>query len=370
MADKRDYYEILGVDKGADEETIKKAYRKLAKQLHPDVNPGDKEAEQKFKEVNEAYSVLSDKDKRAAYDQYGHAAFDPSSGMGGGAGFGGFDFGGMDFGDIFGNIFGGGFGGSSSSRRNAPLKGSDIRVSLTISFDEAFFGCKKDITYKRIEYCPECGGNGAAKGRGSGRISVTRNTMLGQMTTQTTCDACRGSGKVVKNPCTNCRGTGYVKINKKVGVTVPAGIDDGQRIVQSGGGDAGRNGGGPGDLVIFVSVRPHRIFERFGNDIACEVPITFTEAALGAELTIPTMDGDVKYKIPEGTQNGTKFRIRGKGEPIYNSTNKGDLIFTVNIEIPKNLDSKQKELLKQFADMSKDSNYQKKKSFFDKIFRK
>ena len=294
--------------------------------------------------------------------------------MGGAGGFGGFDFGGMDFGDIFGSIFGGG----GSSRRNAPVRGDDIRVSLTISFEEAFFGCKKDISYKRIEACGECSGSGAAKGsspetcpkcRGTGQIRVTRSTILGQMTTQTTCDSCRGRGKVVKNPCPNCRGTGFVKVNKKISINIPAGIDDGQRIVQSGSGDAGINGGGAGNLVIFVSVRPHRIFERIGNDIVCDIPITFTEAALGAEITVPTMDGEVKYQIPEGTQTGSKFRIKGKGEPIYNSQNKGDLIFTVNIEVPKNLDAKQKDLLRQFAESSGDKNYQKKKSFFDKIFK-
>ncbi len=375
---KRDYYEVLGVSKDADESTIKKAYLKLAKKYHPDMNPGDKEAEAKFKEANEAYSVLSDAEKKAKYDQFGHAAFE--AGTGGGAGFGGFDFGGFDFGDIFGDIFGGGFGGGrSSSRQNAPMRGDDLQVRLTISFEEAAFGCKKEITYNRVEKCSDCSGSGAAKGSspetcskcsGSGTVRVTQRTPLGMFQSTKACDACRGTGKIIKNPCQNCRGTGYVRIQKKLDVTVPAGIGDGQKIALRGQGNDGRNGGGAGDLFISVSVRPHAIFERDGYELYCEIPITFAEAALGAEIAVPTLEGEVKYTIPEGTQTGSEFRIRDKGIQYLNSKTKGDLHFTVVVETPKNLNSAQKELLRQFADSCGEKNNVKKKSFFDKKFRK
>ena len=381
MADKRDYYEILGVAKDADEATLKKAYRALAKKYHPDLHPGDKEAEMKFKEVNEAYDVLSDSDKRAKYDQFGHAAFDPSAGGGyGGGGFGGFgDFG--DIGDIFGSFFGGGFGGfggGSHQRRNGPVRGDDISLRVTVTFEEAAFGVKKDITYNRIQKCDTCKGSGAANGShpetcsvcgGSGQKRVTQR--IGGMAFQstTTCDNCRGTGKIIKDPCTNCRGTGYVRISKKLGVTIPAGIDDGERIALRGQGSEGRNGGPAGDLIITVNVRPHSIFERSGTNIYCEIPITVAEATLGAEIDVPTLEGDVKYTIPEGTQPGTTFTIKQKGIPyVNNSSRRGDLVFAVNVEIPKGLSEKQKEHMRAFADSCGNSNYSKKSGFFKKFF--
>ena len=380
MAEKRDYYEVLGVDKGADDASIKKAYRSLAKKYHPDMNPGDSEAEARFKEVNEAYDVLSDSDKRAKYDQYGHAAFDPSAG--GGAGFGGFggfgDFG--DIGDIFGSFFGGGFGGSSSRRANAPTRGEDVSARVTISFEEAVFGVKKDVSFSKIQRCADCGGNGAAKGTqpetckscgGSGQKRITQR--LGGMSFQstTTCNECRGTGKIIKNPCQNCRGTGYIKINKKLAVSIPAGIDDGERIAIRAQGCDGRNGGPAGDLIISVIVKPHPIFERDGYNLYCEVPITVAEATLGAEIDVPTLEGNQKFNIPEGTQPGTRFTLRQKGVPyVNNSGRRGDIIFTVNIEVPRGLNEKQKEKMREFADACGENNYSKKSGFFKRMFDK
>lgn len=377
MAEKRDYYEVLGVKKGAGDDELKKAYRVLAKKYHPDVNPGDKEAEAKFKEINEAYEVLSDPDKRAKYDQFGHAAFDPAAGAGG-AGFGGFEgFG--DIGDIFGNIFGGGFGGSSA-RRNGPAKGDDLGVRITITFEEAAFGVKRDITYNRVEHCHECGGTGAAKGtspetcpvcHGSGQRRVTQRMMGMAFQSTTTCDNCRGTGKIIKNPCSNCRGTGYVKVSKTIKVSIPAGIDDGNRIIQQGQGNDGRNGGPAGDLVIAVTVKKHNIFTRNGNNILCDVPLSVTDAILGAEIEIPTLEGSEKYTIPEGTQPGTSFTLRGKGIPYVNNPGRrGDLIFTVNVEIPRSLNDKQKEHIRAFAESCGENNYSKKTGFFKRIFDK
>ncbi|MBE6702841.1 MAG: molecular chaperone DnaJ [Ruminococcaceae bacterium] len=376
MADKRDYYEVLGVDKGADEATIKKAYRSLAKKYHPDLHPGDAEAEKNFKEVNEAYDVLSDGDKRAKYDQYGHAAFDPAAGAGTG-GFGGFGgFG--DFGDIFSSFFGGGFGGGAQ-RRNGPMRGDDIGARVSISFEEAAFGVKKEISYNRICRCPDCAGSGAAKGttaetcgrcRGTGQMTVTQRLGGMQFNSQTTCDTCRGKGKIVKNPCNNCRGTGFIRITKKLEVSIPAGIDDGERIALRGQGNDGRNGGPAGDLILQVMVKPHAIFERDGYNIYCEVPIPVTDAILGAEIEIPTLEGTEKYSIPEGTQPGTRFTMRGKGIPHVNSSRRGDLIFVVNVEIPRSLSSKQKEHIRAFAGDCKESNYGKKSGFFKRIFEK
>ncbi|MBE6718708.1 MAG: molecular chaperone DnaJ [Ruminococcaceae bacterium] len=376
MADnKRDYYEVLGVDKSSDEQSIKKAYRKLAKQYHPDMNPGDKEAEKKFKEINEAYAVLSDSEKKARYDQYGHAGVDPNMGGGGYGDFGG--FGGFDFGDIFSSFFGG--GQSSYSRRNAPERGDDLRAHLTISFEEAVFGCKKEITYNRIEMCEDCSGSGAQKGTsaetcktcgGSGQVRVTQRTALGMFQTTKTCDACGGKGKIIKSPCTNCRGTGYVRVKKNVEVSIPVGIDDGNTVIVRNMGNAGRNGGGYGDLYVTVSVRPHTVFERNGYDIYCDVPVTFVEAALGAEIDIPTLEGKIKYTIPEGTQTDTRFTLRGKGIQSPRSKNKGDLIFRVIVEVPKGLSNTQKDALKNFAELCGNSNYTKKESFMKKIFGK
>ena len=375
MADKRDYYEVLGLNKGADEASIKKAYRSLAKKYHPDMNPGDAEAEVKFKEVNEAYEVLSNPEKKAQYDQFGHAAFDQSGAGAGYGGFGGFsDFG--DLGDLFGSFFGGGFGGGSSQRRNGPMRGEDVSARVVVEFEEAVFGIKKDVSYNRIQKCSDCEGSGAEKGTtaetcsacgGSGQRRVTQR--IGGMTFQntTTCDACRGKGKIIKNPCSNCRGTGYVKVTKKLSVNIPAGIDDGERIVLRGQGCDGRNGGPAGDLIITVSVRRHSIFERDGYNLFCEIPITVSEAVLGAEIDVPTLDGEksVKYTIPDGTQHGTRFVLKQKGVPFVNNKDRrGDLYFTVTVEIPRGLSEKQREKIREFAELCGESNYTKKSGFF------
>ena len=373
---KRDYYEVLGVSKTASEDEIKKAYRTLAKKYHPDMNPGDKEAEVKFKEANEAYAVLSDSEKRQKYDRFGHDAFDPSSGGGGFGGFGGMDF---DFGDIFSSFFGGG-GGGGRSRANMPVEGEDVDTRVTIDFNEAAFGCKKEINFARIESCGECGGTGAEKGTspetcgecgGTGRVTVRQQTMLGYMQTQRACPKCGGKGKIIKSPCKNCNGKSRVKINKKLEVNIPAGIDNGQNIILRGQGCAGMNGGPNGDLIIEVRVREDKIFERDGNNIYCTVPITFAEATLGAEVDFPVLGGgSEKFKVPEGTQSGTPFTLRGKGIPDINGRRKGDLVVTVEVETPKSLNSKQKELLRAFADSLTESNGTKKESFFKKLFGK
>ena len=374
MADKRDYYEVLGVDRGADDAAIKKAYRSLAKKYHPDMNPNNAEAEAKFKEVNEAYAVLSDPQKKAQYDQYGHAAFE-QGGMGGG-GFGGFgDFG--DIGDIFGSFFGGGFG-SSSARRNGPMRGEDVEATVTITFEEAAFGVKKDVSYNRIEKCPDCSGSGAEKGSkpetcsacgGSGQRRVVQRMAGMQFQSTVTCETCRGKGKTIAHPCSNCRGTGYIKTVKKLSVSIPAGIDNGERIALRGEGCDGRNGGSRGDLILNVRVKKHNVFERNGYNIYCDVPVTICEASLGAEITVPTLEGNMTHKIPEGTQPGTQFTIRGKGIPyINNSGRRGDLIFTANVEVPKNLNEKQKEHLRAFAESCGDNNFGKKTGFFRKLF--
>lgn len=378
MAQKRDYYEVLGVSKTASADEIKKAYRSLAKKYHPDMNPGDKEAEAKFKEVNEAYDVLSDEGKRQKYDQFGHAAFDPSAGAEGFGGFGGFGDGGFDFGDIFSSFFGG--GGGSRSSRNAAIDGEDIVTRLTISFDEAVFGCKKEISYPRVEACDECSGTGAEKGskpetcatcHGTGRVTVQQQTMFGRMQSQRTCTACRGTGKIVKSPCKNCNGKGYVRVTKKTELTIPAGIDNGQRIIRRGQGSAGRNGGAAGDLIIEVTVKAHKFFERERNNVYCEIPISFATAALGGEIVVPGLGGkDETFQIPEGTQTGTTFTLKGKGIADVNTKRKGDLIFMVVVETPKNLTAEQKKLLGAFADSLGESNEIKSKSFFKKLFNK
>ena len=381
---KRDYYEVLGLSKGAGEDEIKKAYRQLAKKYHPDLNPGDKEAEAKFKEVNEAYAVLSDAEKKARYDQYGFAGVDPSMG-GGESGFSGFSGGGFDFGDlgdIFGSFFGGGMGGfgSGASRRNMAIDGEDILYRVTLSFEEAVFGCKKEISYNRIEKCSDCGGSGAADSsgvetcpncHGTGSVRVNQRTALGMFQTTRSCENCRGTGKIIKNPCKNCNGKGYVKVTKTLEITIPAGIDDGQKVAIRGQGNDGRNGGAPGDLIVAVNVRPHSIFERDGLDVYCEVPITFAEAALGADIKIPTLEGDdYTYTIGEGTQTGTSFTIRGKGiQSPNNPRTKGNLVFTVVVEVPTNLNAEQKELIRQFDSKCGDRNNTKKKKFFDKFFK-
>lgn len=373
MADnKRDCYEILEIDKNASEEEIKKAYRRMAKKYHPDANPGDKVAEQKFKEVNEAYSILSDPDKKANYDRYGYSGVDPSAG-GGGFG-GGFSGGGFDMGDIF-DMFGGMFGGGSSSRPNAPRQGDDAGIRLTIDFEEALFGCKKDISYSRVEKCAECGGSGAAKGtrastcrkcNGTGRINTQRRTPFGMMQSVGACDECGGTGKKIDTPCRECRGTGLTRRNRQLEVKIPAGIDNGQRIVLHGQGDAGINGGPNGDLVILLAVRPHKLFEREGFNLRFELPITFSDAALGAKVSIPTPDGSGELTIPEGTQTGTVFNVRGKGVPKLNGGGRGDLLVTVRVETPKGLSKKQKEFLEDLDDSCGDKNYPKCKAFNEK----
>ena len=371
MADKRDYYEVLGIQKGASDTDIKKAYRSLAKKYHPDVNPGDKEAEAKFKEVNEAYEVLSDADKKAKYDQYGHAAFDPSgAGFGGGGfgGFGGFD---VDLGDIFGSFFG---GGSSRQRRNGPQRGDDIELNVTISFEEAVFGCKKDVSFQRYSKCSSCSGSGSADGksetcpscRGTGQRRVMQNLGGMQFQSTTTCDTCRGTGKYIKTPCQKCRGSGFERVTKKLTVDIPAGIDHGKGLIIRGAGNDGKNGGGAGDVLVMVSVRPSATFKREGYTLYCEVPITIAEATLGAEIEVPTLEGLEKFTIPEGTQTGTTFTLKQKGVPMINSNRRGDLIFRVNVEVPKGLSEKQKELLRAFAKECGENNYAKKKNFFKK----
>ena len=371
---KRDYYEVLGLSKGADDSAIKKAYRQLAKKYHPDMNPGDKEAEKKFKEINEAYAVLSDPEKKSKYDQYGHAGVDPNMGGGDFSGFGGFD--GFDISDIFGSFFG---GGTSQARRNGPVRGEDLQLHLTISFEEAAFGCKKDVTYTRVEKCASCGGSGAAAGttaetcsrcRGSGQVRVQQRTALGMFQSSRVCDACGGTGKIIKTPCGDCRGAGLVKKHTTKTITIPAGCYDGMMLALRGQGNDGRNGGPSGDVIVAVSVRPHHLFERRDFDLYCEIPITFAEAALGAEIVVPTLEGDAKYVIPEATQTGTQFTLRGKGIQMLNGKNKGDLKFRVIIEVPKGLTEQQKSLLRQFNESCGKTNYVKKERFFDKIFGK
>ena len=373
---KRDYYEVLGVSRGASEDEIKKAYKKMARKYHPDLNPGDKTAEEKFKEVNEAYEVLSDADKKARYDQYGHAGVDPNFGAGGfGGGFdGSFDFG--DLGDIFGSFLGGGFGGGRRTNPNAPQRGESIRMSIAISFEEAAFGCEKAVTVERYETCDTCHGNGCAPGtspevcpdcHGTGTVQVRRQTPMGVFATSSPCPKCGGKGRIIHQPCKDCRGSGMVRKKKTIQASIPAGIDNGQTISIRGQGNAGKNGGPAGDLLITITVRPHELFRREGTSVLCEAPITFTQAVLGAELEIPTIDGKVKYTLPEGTQSGTTFRLKGKGIPSINGRGRGDQYVTVYIETPKNLNKEQKEALKKFAETMGESNYEEQKKFFKKF---
>ena len=373
---KRDYYEVLGVSKGASEEEIKKAYKKLARKYHPDLNPDNKEAEEKFKEVNEAYEILSDSNKKARYDQFGFAGVDPNYGAGaGGGGFdGGFDFG--DLGDIFGSFFGGGFGGGRRANPNAPQRGESIRLSLAISFEEAAFGCEKEVSVDRMEQCGTCSGSGCAAGtspevcpdcHGTGQVQVRRQTPMGVFATSSPCPKCGGKGKIIHQPCPDCRGSGTVRKRKTIQVSIPAGIDNGQTISVRGQGSAGKNGGPAGDLLVTITVRPHELFRREGTSVLCDAPITFAQAVLGAELEIPTIDGKVKYDLPEGTQTGTTFRLKGKGIPSLNGRGRGDQYVTVYIETPRNLNREQKEALKKFAESVGDNNYEERKKFFRKF---
>lgn len=374
MAEKKDFYEVLGVSKGASDDEIKKAYRKLAKQYHPDINPGDKKAEAKFKEVGEAYEILSDPQKRSRYDQFGHAGVDPSYGAGAGGFGGGFDD--IDLGDLFGSFFGG-FGGSTRTRNpNGPIRGRDIALTISLSFEEAALGCKKDISIPHLETCETCNGSGAKNGTnaevcstcgGTGSIRATERTMLGTMQVQKTCPHCNGKGKIIKDPCSNCNGQGRVRKQRKLTVTVPAGINHGQIFTLRGQGDAGQNGGPAGDANITVSVRSHAMFERDGYDIWCDIPIAFMQAALGDEITVPTLEGKVKYTVPEGTQPQTVFRLKGRGVPYINGRGKGDQFVRVTVEVPKSLNNKQKQALRDFENTLSDRNYEKRKSFFERI---
>lgn len=386
MADKRDYYEVLGVDKNADDAEIKKAYRVLAKKYHPDINPGDKEAEAKFKEASEAYAVLSDHEKRQKYDQFGHAAFDGS----GGAGAGGFDFNFEDMGDIFGDIFGGMFGGGRSQRNsNGPQKGANLRTSVRVTFEEAAFGCEKEIELTLKDECTTCHGTGAKAGTtpvtctkcgGKGQIVFTQQSLFGMVRNVQTCPECKGKGKIIKEKCPDCYGTGYKSSRKKIQVSVPAGIDNGQSIRIRGKGEPGINGGERGDLLVEVVVSRHPIFERQDYTIYSTSPITFAQAAMGGDVRIKTIDGDVLFNIKPGTQTNTKIRLKGKGIPtLRNKKVRGDQIVTLIVQVPERMTAEQKEALRAFDDAmggslnvgkeekDKTKEEKKKKGIFDKI---
>ena len=386
MAEKRDYYEVLGIGKNATDAEIKSAYRKLAKKYHPDLNPGDKEAEEKFKEVNEANDVLSDPQKRQRYDQFGFAGVDPNYAAANGGGAGGFGggFGGVDLGDIFGDIFGGGFGGgfsgfgggSSTRTANVPRKGHDIQASVILTFEEAAHGCSKKITINRQDTCPDCGGTGAAKGTspetcpdcgGRGYVVTQQRTPFGVMQSQQPCSHCGGRGTIIRNPCKTCRGTGKTAARKSLEINIPAGIDDDQNISLRGQGDAGSNGGPAGDVIVHVTVKADPMFERDGYDVTIHVPITFSQAVLGDDVEVPTVDGRIVQHIPEGTQSGTKFRLRGQGIQYLNGRGRGDQYVIVDVEIPKKVTRAQREALKAFEDSMKEDNYEKRKGFFKNL---
>ena len=386
MAEKRDYYEVLGIGKNATDAEIKSAYRKLAKKYHPDLNPGNKEAEEKFKEVNEANDVLSGPQKRQRYDQFGFAGVDPNYAAANGGGAGGFGggFGGVDLGDIFGDIFGGGFGGgfsgfgggSSTRTANAPRKGHDIQASVILTFEEAAHGCSKKITINRQDTCPDCGGTGAAKGTspetcpdcgGRGYVVTQQRTPFGVMQSQQPCSHCGGRGTIIRNPCKTCRGTGKTAARKSLEINIPAGIDDDQNIALRGQGDAGSNGGPAGDVIVHVTVKADPMFERDGYDVTIHVPITFSQAVLGDDVEVPTVDGRIVQHIPEGTQSGTKFRLRGQGIQYLNGRGRGDQYVIVDVEIPKKVTRAQREALKAFEDSMKEDNYEKRKGFFKNL---
>ena len=379
---KRDYYEVLGVDRGADEATIKKAYRQLAKKYHPDMNPGDKEAEKKFKEASEAYAVLSDAEKRRQYDQFGHAAFE--QGGGGAGGFGGFDFNGGDMGDIFGDIFGDLFGGGRSRRaNNGPMKGANVRTAVRVTFEEAVFGCEKQLDLNLKDECTTCHGTGAKPGTspetcpkcgGKGQIVYTQQSLFGTVRNVQTCPDCNGSGKIVKEKCADCHGSGYITNRKKIAVTIPAGIDNGQSIRIREKGEPGVNGGPRGDLLVEVQVERHPIFQRQDMNIYSTAPVTFAQAALGGQIHITTVDGDMAYDIKPGTQTDTKIRLKGKGVPSLRNKNiRGDHYVTLVIQVPTKLNEEAKEYLRKYDEAVNgkinDSKQEKpkKKSFMEKI---
>ena len=376
---KRDYYEVLGVEKNASDAEIKKAYRKLAMKYHPDQNPGDKAAEERFKEVNEAYEVLSNADKKARYDQYGFAGVDPNfnpnftGGFGGGSGFGGFG----DLGDIFNDFFGGFTGGGgATARRNAPQKGQNVVAQLELTFEEAAFGTEKEITVGTVENCAKCGGSGCADGTspqtcptcgGSGSVRATRQTAFGVFSQTAACPKCGGTGKIIEKPCPTCRGKGKVRRNKTISVKIPAGIDDGQSVRVRGEGSAGSNGGSAGDLLVTVAVRKHDVFQRDGANVLCEMPITFAQAALGADIEVPTLDGKVRYHVPEGTQTGTTFRLKGKGMYYVGYKTRGDQYITVVVETPAHLTREQRELLQKFDRSAGADTQPRQTGFFEKL---
>jgi len=369
LADKRDYYDVLGVSKNATEAELKKAYRTLAKQHHPDVNKDNKEAESKFKELSEAYGVLSDSEKRQKYDQFGHDAF--TGGGSGGSGFGGFDFSGFGgFEDIFESFMG---GGRRQTRKGGPQRGNDLKYAMEITFEEACFGVEKEVQLTRQQNCTTCGGNGAKPGTkpetckqcgGTGQVRVTQNTPFGQLANVTTCSTCRGEGTFNTSPCSDCSGKGKIPKKSRISLNIPAGIDDGQTISLRGEGEPGVKGGPAGDLYVSIRVKPHAMFKREGYDIVCDFPITFATAALGAEIEIPTIDGNVKHIIPEATQTGAVFKLKGKGIRHLRSSSRGDHYLRVNVEVPQKLNKKQKDLLRQFAESTGDEVNEQKKGFF------
>lgn len=370
--EKRDYYEVLGISRSATEQEIKKAYRKKAMEYHPDRNPDNKEAEEKFKEVNEAYEVLSDAEKRKTYDQFGHARFDPRSGFSGG--FEGADF--SDLGDIFGSMFGDMFGGGMRQRRNGPKRGADLRYAVNVTFEEAAFGTDKEVTIRREEECDVCHGTGAKPGthsktcptcHGSGQVSQQVKTPFGVMMQTVTCSSCHGEGEIIEERCSKCGGRKTIPGKKTVSVKVPAGIEDGTMLRMSGQGQPGEKGGPRGDLLVQIRVQPHSVFERDGNTVWMELPISFTQAALGDEIEVPTLDGKVKYKIPEGTQTGTIFRLKGKGIPYMRHGGRGDQKVRVKVEVPRKLTEKQKELLRAYAQECGDYVTEESKGFWGKI---
>ncbi|MGI6212832.1 MAG: molecular chaperone DnaJ [Anaerovoracaceae bacterium] len=384
MADnKRDYYEVLGLKKGASEDDIKKAFRKMALKYHPDRNPGDKDAEEKFKEVNEAYSVLSDPDKKSKYDRFGFAGVDPNAGFGGagGSGFGGFqsaDFGdiGDIFNDFFGGAFGGGFGGQQASRRTGPRKGRDVQKNVRIKFEDAAFGVKKDITVNKYVKCKTCGGEGAAPGthrktcpkcNGTGQVTQVASTAFGRFQQTGPCPECGGRGTIIEKPCPDCRGTGKVKSNVKISVNIPAGVDNGSIIPIRGQGEPGENNGPNGDLYIVIQVEPHPIFRREQNNLYIDIPISFNQAALGDEITVPTLDGKVSYKVPAGTQPGTVFRLKGKGVRNVQNGRMGDLYVKVQLEVPTKLNGAQKKAIREMGNVVGNDCYKGKTSFAQKI---